>query len=316
MTESLENPELPEQPEKLGKSGTLGNAVETFCRAVDLTEVRAQLFDRAFTAVPQYVPWPKAYGGDAVAQAAAAATATVANDRQLHSLHSSFLRPVEVGLEVCYEVEIIRDGRGFSTRQVRGIQHEKPVFLSTASFQVPEEGAEYAPEMPSVPEPDSLPSAAEYLTQTPADPADPASGYAVAYWAQGRSFDMRHVPGPLYLRVEGAAVPHQAVWLRAFEELHDDPALHRTALAYVCDYTILESSLRVLGLNWSTPGLATASLDHAMWFHRQARADGWLLYAQEAGAVQSGRGLNFGRFFSPDGSLVATVAQEGLIRKT
>jgi acyl-CoA thioesterase-2 len=281
-------------------------SADVFRRAITLTEVPAQVYERAFTAEAQYVPWPKAYGGDMVAQAVVAATATIEQDRRLRSLHNSFLRPVDVGLEVRYEVELLRDGRGYSTRHVRGFQNGKAVFLSTASFQVPEDGPSHAPPCPEVPAPESLPSAAEYLRDAHDDAAE--------YWAHGRSFDHRHVPGPLYLRLEGEITPYQAVWVRAFERLPDDTALHRAAIAYVCDYTILEPSLRVLGLHWSSPGLRTASLDHAMWFHRDARADDWLLYVQEVGGVQNGRGLNFGRFFDRDGGLVASVAQEGMIR--
>lgn len=283
---------------------------DRFLSAIALTEADAQVFDRAFTVIPQYVPWPKAYGGDSVAQAAAAAIATITDDRELHSLHSSFLRPVEAGAPVRYEVELLRDGRGFSTRHVRGYQNDKVVFLTTASFQVPEEGPAFAPEMPSVAHPDELPSSAQYLTGR-----DAAASDAGDYWANGRSFDMRHVPGPLYLHVEGAEVPHQGVWIRAFDELPDDARTQQIALSYVCDYTILEPSLRALGLNWSSPGLVTASLDHSMWFHAPARADQWILYAQESAGVQSGRGLNIGRFFSEEGELIATVAQEGMIRR-
>ncbi|OJX65204.1 MAG: acyl-CoA thioesterase II [Micrococcales bacterium 73-13] len=283
-----------------------GPTSEMLLDALELAEVDPLLLDRAYTAVPQYVPWPKAYGGDTVAQAAAAAMRTVGEDRSLHSLHGSFLRPVEVGVPVRYEVELLRDGRGFSTRSVRGIQTEQCVFVGTASFQVPEEGPGYAPEMPRVPGPEELPSAAERLAGV--------EGAAAAYWSSGRSFDHRHLPGPLYIRIEGGVQPHQAVWIRAFEALPDEPRLHQAALAYVCDYTILEPSLRALGLHWSSPGLMTASLDHGMWFHRAARVDDWLLYAQESAGVQSARGLSIGRFFSRGGELVATVAQEGLLR--
>jgi acyl-CoA thioesterase-2 len=281
---------------------------ETLERALALREVAAESLDRAFVASPQYVPWPKAYGGDMVAQAAAAATATVDDDRPLHSMHSYFLRPVDIGTDVRYEVEVVRDGRGYSTRHVRAFQSGKAVYLCVASFAVREHGDEHQPVMPEVTAPEDLPSSAEYLAEHEGD--------AAAYWSNGRSFDHRHVPGPVYVRVEGARVAHQAVWVRAFDRLADDPALHRTALAYVCDYTILEPMLRVLGVSWSEPGLVTASLDHAMWFHRDARADDWLLYAQEVGSLQHGRGLGIGRFFDREGRLVATVAQEGLIRLT
>jgi acyl-CoA thioesterase-2 len=282
-----------------------------FLAAIELTETPAKVFDRAFTVMPQYVPWPKAYGGDSVAQAAAAAIATIGDDRELHSLHSTFLRPVEIGAPVQYEVELLRDGRGYSTRYVRGYQNDKVVFASTASFQVPESGPVLAPEMPSVPDPEQLPTSEQYLESVGAH-----TGAAGDYWARGRSFDMRHVPGPLYSTVEGEQVPQQAVWIRAFETLPDDARTQQLALSYVCDYTILEPSLRAMGLNWSSPGLATASLDHAMWFHSPARIDEWMLYAQEAAGTQSGRGLNIGRFYSRDGVLVATVVQEGLLRQS
>lgn len=284
---------------------------QRFLAAIRLDERPAEVFDRAFEVTPQHVPWPKAYGGDSVAQAAAAALATIGEDRELHALHSSFLRPVEAGEPVRYEVELLRDGRGYSTRHVRGYQNGKAVFLTTASFQVPESGAEYAPAMPDVAPPEELPSSAGYL-----DARGAGATEAGDYWARGRSFDMRHVPGPLYLDSDGSTEAHQGVWIRSFETLPDDPRTHRLALAYVCDYTILEPSLRALGLHWSTPGLVTASLDHSMWFHRPARADQWLLYAQESAGVQSGRGLNLGRFFTEAGELVATVAQEGMIRST
>lgn len=280
-----------------------------FLAAIKLQETEAEVFDRAFLVTPQYVPWPKAYGGDSVAQAAAAAIATVTDDRDLHSLHSSFLRPVETGVPVRYEVELLRDGRGYSTRHVRGYQHRKPVFITTASFQVPESGASYTPAMPSFAPPESLESAADYLALRDAD-----TSLAGDYWARGRSFDMRHTPNPLYTDSAHESA-EQGVWLRAFDTLPDDARTHQIALSYVCDYTILEPSLRALGLNWSSPGLVTASLDHSMWFHRAARVDDWLLYAQESAGVQSGRALNLGRFYTRDGDLVATVVQEGMIRQ-
>lgn len=282
-----------------------------FLAAIALTETEPTVFDRAFTVIPQYVPWAKAYGGDSVAQAAAAAIATIGDDRELHSLHSSFLRPVEIGEPVRYEVELLRDGRGYSTRYVRGYQNDKVVFATTASFQVPEPGPVLAPPMPVAPDPEGLPTSAEYLAATDAD-----TNAATDYWARGRSFDMRHVPNPLYTTLEGEHIPNQSVWIRAFDTLPDDARTQQLALGYVCDYTILEPSLRAMGLNWSSPGLMTASLDHAMWFHTPARIDEWMLYTQEAAGTQSGRGLNIGRFYTRDGVLVATVAQEGLLRQS
>ncbi|MDZ4091813.1 MAG: thioesterase family protein [Arthrobacter sp.] len=286
---------------------------ENFLRAINLTPVPAQHADEAYEAVTQYVPWPKSYGGDMVAQSTAAMMRSVESDRSLHSMHSYFMRPVDVESSVRYEVERLRDGRGYSTRSVRGYQNGKTVFAAMGSFHARENGPDFQPDTPAGVEPESLRSAAESLEGTP--------GAAAAYWSGGRSFDMRHVPGPLYVQVEGESQPHQAVWVKAFdllpdaEDAHATADLHRTALAYVCDYTILEPLLRVNGLHWSSPGLSTASLDHSMWFHRDGRADDWILYAQEAVSVQNNRGLALGRFFDKDGRLLATVAQEGMIRQ-
>jgi acyl-CoA thioesterase-2 len=290
--------------------------------ALELRAVEAEVFDRAFVATTQYCPWPKAYGGDMVAQALVAAVRTVDGDRGLHSMHSYFMRPVDIGSEVRYEVENLRDGRGYSTRQVRAFQGGKPVYAAMASFHVPEDGGEYAANAPAaVPAPETLLSSAAYLADV-----EPGTGEAGTmtedsrgYWSGGRSFDMRHVPGPVYVKVEGEQVPHQAVWVKPFDALRPveglgDEQLAQAALAYACDYTILEPVLRVLGSAWADPGLVTASLDHAMWFHRPVRVDDWLLYAQEAASAHGGRGLGLGRFFTRDGEHVATVAQEGMIR--
>jgi acyl-CoA thioesterase-2 len=285
---------------------------ETFLQAIELTAVPPLVHDEAYEATPQYVPWPKAYGGDMVAQSAAAMMRSVDADRTLHSMHSYFMRPVDVGVAIRYEVERLRDGRGYSTRSVRGYQNGKTVFTALGSFQVPEEGPDYQPAAPTHIEPEELRSAAEVLAAE--------EGPAANYWSAGRSFDMRHVPGPVYVAAEGGTQAHQAVWVKAFDRLPsagDSRAtgdLHRTALAYLCDYTILEPLLRVRGLNWSSPGLATASLDHSMWFHRDGRADEWILYVQEAVSAQRNRGLALGRFFDRQGQLLATVAQEGMIR--
>jgi acyl-CoA thioesterase-2 len=290
--------------------------------ALALTPVDAELFDDAFIATTQYCPWPKAYGGDMVAQATVAAMRSVERDRGLHSMHSYFMRPVDIGARVRYEVERLRDGRGYSTRQVRAVQGGKPVYVAMASFHVPEDGGEYAADAPpTVPPPETLPSSASYLQafEPGTDEAGTMTADSRGYWAGGRSFDMRHAPGPVYVRVEGERVAHQAVWVKPFDPLRpvegiDGAQLAQAALAYACDYTILEPVLRVLGMPWAQRGLVTASLDHAMWFHRPFAMDDWLLYAQEAAGAHGGRGLGLGRFFTRSGEHVATVAQEGMIR--
>jgi acyl-CoA thioesterase II len=292
---------------------------ETFSAAVTLRPVDARLLDVAFVATTQPCPWPKAYGGDLVAQAAAAAMRTVPEGKTLHSMHSYFMRPAEIGVEVRYEVELLRDGRGYATRQVRAIQNDKPVYVALASFAAGEPGGTFAAAYPGrVPAPEDLPTAGAYLAVRSGGTMTEESR---AYWSSGRSFDMRHVPGPVYLTVEGDRVPHQVVWVRPFDTLRPVEGLTSgqrdlAALAYVCDYTILEPLLRVLGLPWALDGLVTASLDHAMWFHRPPddALGGWLLYAQEAIAVDAGRGAALGRFFTPDHTHLATVVQEGVLR--
>ncbi|GAA3523485.1 acyl-CoA thioesterase [Nocardioides daeguensis] len=289
--------------------------------AITLKESQAEVFDVAFTATTQPCPWPKAYGGDMVAQAVVAAVRTVPSAgpdaKSLHSMHSYFMRPVDIGAEVRYEVELLRDGRGYSTRQVRAFQNGKVVYVCLASFAAGEPGGSFQASLPTgFPAPEDLPTSAAYLADRAGGTMTEASK---AYWSGGRSFDMRHTPGPVYLTVDGERTPHQAVWVKPYDALRPvegltDEQRDLAALAYVCDYTILEPALRVLGLAWADEGLVTASLDHAMWFHRPVRMDGWLLYAQEAVSVENGRGSAIGRFFTPEGELVATVVQEGLIR--
>ncbi|SDO43885.1 acyl-CoA thioesterase-2 [Lentzea jiangxiensis] len=290
---------------------------EIFTSAITLEQAEPEHFDLAFTAVTQPCPWPKAYGGDLVAAAVAAAMRSVSDGKTVHSMHSYFLRPADIGAPVRYEVELLRDGRGYSTRQVRGYQNGKPLYTCLANFAAGEPGGTFRAEVAAdVPGPEDLPSSADFLA---ARGGGTMTGESKAYWSGGRSFDMRHVPGPVYLAVEGEKVPRQAVWVKPFDPLRPVEGLTAAqrdlaALAYVCDYTILEPVLRVLDLPWARPGLVTASLDHAMWFHRESPVGDWLLYVQEAVAADSGRGLGYGRFFTRDGVHIATVAQEGMIR--
>jgi acyl-CoA thioesterase-2 len=295
------------------------NTSEVVTAALTLKPVDPEHFDQAYVGTPQPCPWPKAYGGDLVGPATAALVRSVPGDRALHSMHSYFLRPAEIGAEVRYEVEHLRDGRGYSTRHLRAYQAGKVVYTAMASFHVGETGQEYASRPPAdVPGPETLPSSAEYLHDR-SHGTGTMTADSKKYWSHGRGFDMRHVPGPVYLRVEGPRTPYQAVWVKPFDPLRPvdgltGEQLHTAALAYVCDYTILEPILRVLGRPWAEPGLVTASLDHAMWFHRRGRVDDWLLYVQDAVAADSGRGLGAGRFFTRAGRHLATVAQEGMIR--
>jgi acyl-CoA thioesterase-2 len=242
-----------------------------------------------------------------LAQSLVAAQRTIEPDRFIHSLHGYFLRPGDVNLPITFAVDRIHDGRSFSTRRTQAYQAGLPILSMIASFQDDDPGLEHQVVMPEgLPDPESVPSSADVLAGI-----DHA---AAQYWREARPFEMRHVPSPIYFSVEGERVAHQAVWLRTVARMPDDPNLHRAALAYASDYTILEAALRRHGIPWLMEGLKVASLDHAMWFHHFARVDEWLLYVQESPAASGGRGLSLGRIFTQDGLLVASVAQEGMIR--
>jgi acyl-CoA thioesterase II len=260
-----------------------------------------------FTGPSQWMPHGRVYGGQVLAQCLVAATRTVDGIRPVHSLHGYFLRAGDIRLPITFSVDRLRDGRSFSTRRVQAYQNGEPIFSMIASFQDEDPGISHQDSFPAgIPSPESLPSAKDLL----GDIDHPVA----QYWANARPFDMRHVTDPIYFQVKGEQVAHQAVWIKALGTLPPDQELHTAALAYVSDYTILEPIFRRHGIAWTHDGLKSASLDHAMWFHRPARVDEWMLYVQESPSAQGGRGLSLGRIFSSDGLLLATVAQEGMVR--
>jgi acyl-CoA thioesterase II len=275
--------------------------------ALDLTDTGARTSEDIFTGPSQWMPLGRIFGGQVLAQSLVAAQRTIGEDRFVHSMHGYFLRPGDVDHPITFSVDRIHDGRSFSTRRTQAYQNGVPILSMIASFQDADSGIEHQSTMPTgMPEPEDLPSAAEALA---------AIDHPVAnFWATQRAFDLRHIPSPIYFSVEGEHVPRQAAWVKAIGNLPDDPNLHRAALAYASDYTILEPILRAHGIPWSTPGLKVASLDHAMWWHRFGRADEWMLYVQESPNAVGGRGLSLGRIYSRDGMLLATVAQEGMVR--
>jgi len=259
-----------------------------------------------FIGPSQWMPHGRVFGGQVLAQSLVAASRTIEN-RNVHSMHGYFLRPGNMELPITFSVDRLRDGRSFSTRRVQAFQSDLPIFSMIASFQEEDPGLEHQDDFPSgIPDPESLPSAADLIGDNPHPVAQ--------YWAKARPFDMRHVDSPIYFSVEGKPVAHQAVWLRALGPMPDDQSLHTAALAYASDYSILESIYRRHSIAWSHPGLKSASLDHAMWFHRPAKVDQWMLYVQESPSAQGGRGLAVGRIFNSRGELLATVAQEGMVR--
>ena len=275
----------------------------------DLVEVLnlKKISNTEFLGRTQWMPHGRVFGGQVLAQALTAAQLTTDQSRNVHSLHSYFLRPGDITKEIRFSVEILRDGRSFSARRIHALQDEVPIFSMIASFQVPDTGIEHQSQMPeNVPGPESLPSAMDLLGAI--------DHPAAKYWSSARPFDIRHVEKPLYLMPASKKVANQMIWFKTLGELPESAELHQAALAYASDYSILEPILRQAGLFWAHPGLSSASLDHAMWFHRPVRADQWLLYVQESPSAQSGRGLSLGKIFTREGSLVATIAQEGMVR--
>jgi acyl-CoA thioesterase-2 len=306
-----------------------GASTLPFLAAASLTELEPRGAVRRFSATTQYVPWPKAYGGDLLVQAAAAGMRTAGDDRTLHAMHSLFVAPADIGATVEYEVTPLRDGRSYSTREVKGLQNGQVVVASLLSFHTGEESALIAPPLPSVIAPEELPTARAAIEAGPDAGLRPVPDAAAAYWSAegvgGRSFDIRHVEGPSYAGPVDDRHDVTHLWLRASAPLtsgdpsapdaaRTDAELHRLALIYVCDYTILEPVLRSQGRAWTDPGLVTASLDHAIWLHDDARLDDWVLYTQTVESYANGRGLVRGTLHSPDGRLLATVAQQGMIR--
>ncbi|MCI4657402.1 MULTISPECIES: acyl-CoA thioesterase [Cryobacterium] len=281
--------------------------MEGLLNALDLTDTGARTSEDIFTGPSQWMPLGRVFGGQVLAQSLVAAMRTVPDDRHPHSMHGYFLRPGDVSQPITFSVDRIHDGRSFSTRRTQAYQNGNPILSMIASFQDDDEGLEHHIDMPAgLPDPESLPTAAESLAQV---------DHTIArYWASERPFDMRHVPSPIYLQVSGEHTSHQAVWMKTLGPLPDDPDLHRAALAYASDYSIMEPVMRRHGIAWATPGLKVASLDHAMWFHRFGRVDEWMLYVQDSPTAQGGRGLSTGSIYSREGLLLATVAQEGMVR--
>lgn len=276
-------------------------------RTLDLVDTGARTDEDIFTGPSEWMPHGRVFGGQVLAQSVIAATRTVRDDRTIHSIHAYFLRPGDLDTPITFGVERIHDGRSFSTRRTQAYQVGLPILSMIASFQKDDPGLDHHAEMPvGIPDPEDLPSASGLLAQT--------DHPMVQSWIRGRPFELRHVEPTTYLAASERQKASQALWVRTRGPLPDDPDIHRAALAYVSDHLLLQPVLRRHGLAHATGRMRMASLDHAMWWHRDARADEWLLYTQESPSAQAGRGLVFGHMFTRDGKLVATVAQEGMIR--
>lgn len=253
--------------------------------------------------------WQRVYGGQVIGQALVAASRTVESERHAHSLHGYFLRAGDTSIPILYKVDRLRDGRSFSTRRVVAMQNGAAIFAMSISFQVPEQGLSHQLPMPDAPDPESLPDEEELRAAQAADWPEEMS----AMFERSSAIQMRYVD-PLDLMHPQAAEPQQMCWMRSRQSLPDDPRLHQCVLAYLSDWSLLDTATRPHAVSYLQDNVQMASLDHAMWFHRPFCADEWLLYVQDSPAAAGGRGFNRGLIYNQAGELVASATQEGLMR--
>ncbi len=280
------------------------NPVQELLALLDLEPIEVNIFrGRSPEGRSQRV-----FGGQVLGQALVAATRTV-EKRICHSLHAYFLLPGDPKVPILYEVDRSRDGTSFSSRRVVAIQHGRQIFHMSVSFQIDEPGLAHQMDAPQVPPPDALENEDEarraIAGQVPAEHRE--------HFLRPRPIELRRVEQGNILHPQKRP-PHQAFWVRATGALPDDRALQQCVLAYASDMTLLDTCLLPHGIGWFDKRMQMASIDHAMWFHRPFRADEWLLYVQDSPAASGGRGFNRGLIYAADGTLVASVAQEGLIR--
>lgn len=258
----------------------------------------------------QDLGWGAIFGGQVLGQALSAAAQTAPEDRPVHSLHGYFLRAGDVRSPILYQVDRLRDGKSFSARRVVAIQEGEAIFSLAASFQVEESGFEHHDAMPDVPAPESLRSEREMALAI----ADKLPEMLRPIATAERPIEIRPVERRNPLRPV-VAEPRRHAWYRAIDALPDSPALHRYVLAYASDFSFLGTSMDPHGVSWLSQGMQVTSLDHSMWFHRPFRVDEWLLYSVDSPSASGARGLVRGQFFDRHGRLVASSAQEGLIRR-
>lgn len=251
----------------------------------------------------------RVYGGQVLAQAIVAAERTLDGalaDRLIHSLHGYFLRPGDLEAPITFAVERLRDGGSFSARRTHALQNGVPILSMIASFQTVQDGVQHTEPMPEVPGPDELSSSVALF--------DSIDHPAAKFFYRNGAFDIRHVGASLFVAPAPEREPVQALWMRARGPVPGNQNLQRAVLAFACDQVMLEPVLRAHGVFWRSRDVSIASLDHAMWWHRDVDMDGWLLYVQDSPTAQGGRGLGLARVYSQDGRLVATIAQEGMVR--
>jgi acyl-CoA thioesterase-2 len=280
-------------------------AVKTLLQTLDLETLEKNLY-RGMS--PQ-VGWQRVFGGQVIGQALVAAQRSVENGRQVHSLHCYFMRPGDPAVPIIYEVDRLRDGGSFTTRNVVAIQHGQAIFSLLASFQIAEQGFEHFIAMPAVPMPEDLPSEKQLAEQF----IDHAPENVRRYWQRDRPIELRPVDLEHYFSRKKLE-PRQNIWFRATGSLPKDPAVQASVLAYASDMTLLDTSLFAHGTSVFDPKLQGASLDHSIWFHRPVDMEEWHLYSQDSPSAAGARGFTRGMIYARDGRLIASVAQEGLIR--
>jgi acyl-CoA thioesterase-2 len=280
---------------------------EAFKELLKLMQLE-QLEDNLFRGISQDIGTDRVFGGQVLAQALLAASRTV-ESRQAHSLHAYFLRAGDQNAPIVYSVDRSREGRSFTARRVVAIQHGRPIFTLAASFQVEEQGLEHQFEIPDVPSPEEL----NPLALLPREKFDHMPNSMKRWLDRFGPFEFRAVRGsdpddPV------PQPPFKELWFKLHGQLDDDPGLHRALLAYVSDFHLIGTATLPHGISWVQGNLIIASLDHAMWFHREFRLDDWLLYVCDSPSSSGGRGLARGMIFNRQGQLVASTAQEGVIR--
>lgn len=264
--------------------------------------------DNIFRGESRDIGSAQVFGGQVLGQALSAAQHTV-DGRVAHSLHAYFLRRGDMQAPILYDVDRSRDGGSFSVRRVVAIQHGRPIFNFAASFQEPEDGLQHQAQMPDVPGPDGL----QDSTEVPPDVLEQIPQKMRRYLTEKRPFEFRPVHPMNFSRAEKLpAVKH--IWIRAVDSLPADLAIHQNLLAYVSDYELLGTATLPHGLLFGRDRVMMASLDHALWFHREVRVDDWLLYSTDSPNASGARGLSRGQFFARNGDLIASTAQEGLMR--
>jgi acyl-CoA thioesterase-2 len=264
--------------------------------------------ENLFRGVSRDIGTQRVFGGQVLSQAVLAACQTVEN-RTIHSLHAYFLRAGDPGSRIVYDVDRSRDGRSFTSRRVVAIQHGRPIFTLAASFQVEEDGLEHQFEIPEVPGPEEL----EPIALLPREEFDHMPETLQRWLNRFGPFEFRQVRGISPFEPVPQP-PFKALWFRLDGALPDEPALHRALLAYVSDFHLIGTATLPHGISWVSGKLMMASLDHAMWFHRDFRLDDWMLYVCDSPSTASGRGLARGMMYDREGRLVASTAQEGVIR--